>query len=360
MKIGVPKEIKPQEYRVGLVPYGVAELVAHGHELIVEAQAGIGTGYVDDDYRAAGAMIAPDAAKTYDGADMIVKVKEPQPAEWPHIRDDHTIFAFLHLAADPEQAAALQASGCTAIAFETVTDDDGGLPLLAPMSEIAGRLSIQSGAHFLEAEYGGRGVLLAGVPGVAPGDVVILGGGMAGGNAARMAVGLGSNLTIIDRSANALRRLDNFFDSRVTTLSATKTAIEDAVINADLVIGAALVAGARAPVLISEELVRAMRPGAVFVDIAIDQGGIAETSRPTTLADPVYRFGEVVHYCVANMPGAVPRTSAHALTNAILPYALSLADNGPESAMSLDANLRAGLNVQAGQIVHGVVAEALS
>ena len=359
MKIGVPKEIKPQEYRVGLVPTGVAELVAHGHQVIIETGAGDGTGFADDDYRTAGASIAADAAETFGAADMIVKVKEPRPAEWPLIREDHTIFAFLHLAADAEQAAALQASGCTAIAFETVTDDHGGLPLLAPMSEIAGRLAIQAGAHYLEAEYGGRGVLLAGIPGVAPGDVVILGGGMAGGNAARMAVGLGASLTIIDRSPTALRRLDNFFDSRVPTLAATKSAIEDAVANADLVVGAALVAGARAPQLIDEALIDRMRPGSVLVDIAIDQGGIAATSRPTTHADPIYRVGEVVHYCVANMPGAVPRTSAHALTNAILPHALALADDGPEHAMSLDPHLRAGLNIQSGRIVHAAVAEAL-
>lgn len=359
MKIGVPMETKPQEYRVGLVPYGVAELVAHGHEIFVETQAGDGIGYSDDDYRGAGAQITADAKETFAATEMIVKVKEPQPPEWPLIRADHTIFAFLHLAADPDQAAALRASGCTAIAFETVTDEQGGLPLLAPMSEIAGRLSIQAGAHFLEREHGGRGILLAGVPGVPPGNVVVIGGGVAGSNAARMAVGLGANLTIIDRSPVVLRRLDEFFDSRVTTMTATRAAIEDSVVRADLVIGAALVAGGRAPVLISEDLIGRMQPGAVLVDIAIDQGGIAATSRPTTHGDPVYKVGEVVHYCVANMPGAVPRTSAHALTNAILPYAVAIADNGPDHAMSLDRHLWEGLNVQAGEIKHRAVAEAL-
>lgn len=360
MRIGIPKETKAQEYRVGMVPYGIAELVAHGHELFVETQAGEGTGYDDRDYQAAGAKILASGEDVYAGADMIVKVKEPLAAEWPLIRSDHTIFAFLHLAADPDQATALKNSGCTAIAFETVTDADGGLPLLAPMSEIAGRLSIQAGAHFLESAHGGRGVLLAGVPGVAPGNVVILGGGMAGGNAARMAVGLGANLTIIDKSPSALRRLDDFFDSRVTTLASTKAAIADAVGNADLVVGAALVAGGKAPLLIDETLLAQMQPGSVLVDIAIDQGGIAATSHPTSHGDPVYTVDGVVHYCVANMPGAVPRTSAHALTNAILPYALALADKGADQAMSIDAHLRAGLNVQNGEIMHAAVAEALA
>ncbi len=359
MKIGIPKEIKAQEYRIAMVPYGVAELVAHGHQLFIETRAGDGAGFRDQDFQTAGAKILGNAEELYATAEMIIKVKEPMEAEWPLIRADHTIFAYLHLAADPAQATALQKSGCTAIAFETVTDIYGGLPLLAPMSEIAGRLSIQAGAHFLESAHGGRGVLLAGIPGVAPGKVVILGGGMAGGNAARMAVGLGASLVIIDRSPTALRRLDDFFDSRVTTLAATKSVIADAVIDADLVIGAALVAGGKAPQLISAELISQMQPGAVLVDIAIDQGGIAATSRPTTHGDPVYIVDDVVHYCVANMPGAVPRSAAHALTNAILPYALVLADNGADQAMSADPHLRAGLNVQNGAITHEVVAEAL-
>jgi len=360
MKIGVPKEIKAQEHRISLVPYGVAELVAHGHQVIVETNGGAGAGYTDDDYRAAGATIAADGPEVFGAAEMIVKVKEPLAAEWPLIRADHTLFAYLHLAADAAQAKALQDSGCTAIAFETVTDDDGRLPLLAPMSEVAGRLSVQAGAHYLEAEYGGRGVLISGVPGVRQADVVIIGGGMAGTNAARVAVGMGANLTIIDRSPGVLRRLDELFDSRVTTLPSTRAAIDAAVSNADLVIGAALVAGARAPVLISRDLVSRMRPGAVFVDIAIDQGGIAETSHATTHADPIYTVDSVIHYCVANMPGAVPRTSARALTNAILPYAVTLADHGPSAAMEHDPNLKNGLNIKAGKIAHPAVAAALS
>jgi alanine dehydrogenase len=358
MRIGVPTEIKVHEHRVGLTPAGARELRAHGHEVIVQARAGAGIGLQDADYAQAGASIAPDAAAVFAAADLVVKVKEPQPSEYPLLRAGQILFTYLHLAPDPRQARALIDSGCTAIAYETVTDARGGLPLLAPMSEVAGRMSIQAGAHALEKAQGGSGVLLAGVPGVAPGEVTVIGGGVVGYNAARVAAGMGARVTVLDRSPARLAWLDDTFGGRVATLYSTSDAIERAVARADLVVGAVLVPGAAAPRLVTRAMLRGMRPGSVVVDVAIDQGGCLETSRATTHADPTYVEEGITHYCVANMPGGVARTSTFALTNATLPFVLALAGGGTD-AMKRDAHLLAGLNVHRGRVTHAAVAQAL-
>jgi len=358
MRIGVPREIKTHEYRVGLTPSSVREVVAHGHEVLVEHDAGGGIGVGDDTYQTAGARILPDAAAVYGEAQMIVKVKEPQAAERARLRPDQVLFAYLHLAPDPQQTRDLLKSGVTAIAYETVTSPRGGLPLLAPMSEVAGRMSIQAGARCLEKEAGGRGVLLGGVPGVEPAKVVILGGGVVGSHAALMAVGAGADVTVIDRSLDVLRRLADQFGPRLKTLHASRDAIEAQVMAADLVVGAVLIPGAAAPKLVSAAVVRAMRAGAVVVDVAIDQGGCFETSRPTTHADPTYIAEGVVHYCVANMPGAVPRTSTYALNAATLPFVLALAEQGWRPAVERNPHLLAGLNVTAGHLTQPAVGEA--
>jgi len=359
MRVGVTKEVKSHEYRVGLVPAAIHEFWHHGHQTVVESGAGLGIGFSDDDYRSAGAKIAPDARAVFETADLVVKVKEPQPSEIALLRPTHVLFTYLHLAADKAQAEALMASGATCIAYETVSDEQGGLPLLAPMSEVAGRMSIQVGARCLEKEQGGRGVLLGGVPGVAPAKVVILGGGVSGTNAARMAMGMEASFTVIDKSLKRLKDLDMQFGSRLQTLFATVDTIQREVVAADLVIGAVLVPGAAAPKLVSREVVRRMRPGSVVVDISIDQGGCFETSRPTTHADPTYEVDGVIHYCVTNMPGAVARTSTFALNNATLPFALALADKGWKQAVTDDPHLRDGLNVCRGHITHPTVARDL-
>ena len=359
MRIGVPKEIKNREYRVGLTPPSVTELVAAGHSVIVETGAGDGIDFSDDDYREAGATIAVSAAETFQSADMIVKVKEPQPQEITMLEPRHVLFTYLHLAADKAQAEGLMKSGATCIAYETVTSNSGALPLLKPMSEVAGRMAIQVGAHYLEKEQGGRGVLLGGVPGVTPGRVAILGGGVAGLNAAQMAVGLRADVTIYDINNDRLAELDTYFGSKIKTVFASKAAVAAAMGNAHLVIGAVLVPGAAAPKLVSREMLKSMKRGSVLVDIAIDQGGCFETSRPTTHDDPVYEVEGVIHYCVTNMPGAVARTSAFALNNATLPFVVRLANQGAEKAMASDPHLARGLNVAGGQIRHQAVAEAL-
>jgi alanine dehydrogenase len=359
MRVGVTKEVKSHEYRVGLVPAAIHEFWHHGHQTVVESGAGLGIGFSDDDYRSAGAEIAPDARAVFATADLVVKVKEPQPSEIALLRPTHVLFTYLHLAADKAQAQALMASGATCIAYETVSDEQGGLPLLAPMSEVAGRMSIQVGARCLEKEQGGRGVLLGGVPGVAPAKVVILGGGVSGTNAARMAMGMEASVTVIDKSLKRLKDLDMQFGSRLQTLFATMDTIQREVVAADLVIGAVLIPGAAAPKLVSREVVRRMRPGSVVVDISIDQGGCFETSRPTTHADPTYEVDGVIHYCVTNMPGAVARTSTFALNNATLPFALALADKGWKQAVTDDPHLRDGLNVCRGHITHPTVARDL-
>ena len=359
MHVGVPKEIKIHEYRVGLTPPSVAELTASGHAVTVETGAGSGIDFTDDDYVAAGATIAPDAASVFAAADMIVKVKEPQLNECAMLRPGQVLFTYLHLAPDPDQAKALIASGATCIAYETVTDRNGGLPLLRPMSEVAGRMSVQVGAHYLEKEQGGRGILLGGVPGVAPGRVAILGGGVSGVNAAQMAVGLRADVTIYDISTARLAEIDEMFEGRVKTVFSSKAAIEAAVASAHVVIGAVLIPGAAAPKLVTRDMLKLMKRGSVLVDIAIDQGGCFETSHATTHQDPVYVIDGIIHYCVANMPGAVARTSTFALNNATLPFALRLAKLGAEGAMAADPHLAAGLNVMAGKIRHAAVAEAL-
>jgi len=358
MLIGVPKEIKVQEYRVGLTPSSARELVHHGHKVMVQSGAGVEIGFGDDSYRAAGAEIVADAANIYARAEMIIKVKEPQPAECQMLQAGQVLFTYLHLAPDPEQTEALLASGAVCIAYETVTDHFGGLPLLAPMSEVAGRMSIQAGAHCLEKAAGGCGLLLGGVPGVPAGRVVILGGGVVGTNAARMAMGLEAHVTILDKSLKRLKDLDLQYGARVATTYATVDAIEEHVLGADLVIGAVLVPGASAPKLVSRSMVSRMKKGSVVVDVAIDQGGCFETSHPTTHADPTYVVDGVVHYCVANMPGGVARTSTLALNNATLPFALALADKGYAKAMKDDPHLRAGLNVHKGQLTCQAVAAA--
>ena len=358
MRIGVPTEIKSNEFRVGLVPGSVRELTSRGHEVVVQAGAGSGIFADDAVYERAGATIVPTAEAVFEAAELIVKVKEPQAGEIALLKPHHILFTYLHLAPDPEQARGLLASGATAIAYETVTDAAGGLPLLAPMSEVAGRLSIEAAALALRRPTGGRGVLLGGVPGVQPAKVVVLGGGVVGTHAARMAAGLGAHVSIVDKSLPRLRQLDELFEGRVVTLASTLHAIEDAVLEADVVIGAVLVAGASAPKLISRGMLASMKRGAVLVDVSIDQGGCFETSRPTTHADPTYEVDGIIHYCVANMPGAVPVTSAQALNNATLPFVLKLADKGL-AAFDRDPHLAAGLNVKEGRIMHQAVAMSL-
>jgi alanine dehydrogenase len=359
MRIGVPREIKVHEYRVGLVPAGVRELTAAGHEVSVEAGAGSGVGLDDAQYREAGASIVNDAAAVFGRAELIVKVKEPQPSECILLRPGQTLFTYLHLAADPVQAQGLMKSGATAIAYETVTGRNGSLPLLTPMSEVAGRMSIQVGAASLQKAQGGSGVLLGGVPGVPPAKVVILGGGVAGTHAAEIAVGMRSDVTVVDRSVERLRELSSLFGSSLRTAYSTTETIERLVQEADLVIGAVLIAGAAAPKLVTRAMLKKMKPDSVIVDIAIDQGGCFETSRPTTHAAPTFVVDGILHYCVANMPGAVPRTSTFALTNATLPYVRAIADLGWQSAFKQDPGLAAGLNVHAGTITHTAVAKSL-
>ena len=359
MLVGVPKEIKTHEYRVGLVPGSVRELTYHGHQVLVETGAGLGIGFDDKAYEAAGAKIASNAEEVFAKAEMVVKVKEPQPQEWKQLKEGQVLFTYLHLAPDPEQTKGLMNSGVTAIAYETVTNERGGLPLLSPMSEVAGRMSIQVGAHCLEKEQGGMGVLLGGVPGVAAAKVVVIGGGVSGTNAARMAMGMEAYVTVIDKSLPRLYELDMQFGSQLHTLFSTVENIEREVISADLVVGAVLVPGAAAPKLVTREMVRQMKPGSVIVDIAIDQGGCSETSRPTTHADPTYVEEGVIHYCVTNMPGAVARTSTFALNNATLPFVLALADKGWRKALADDVHLRRGLNIHAGAVTYEAVARDL-
>ena len=359
MLIGVPKEIKTHEYRVGLIPGSVRELVHHGHQVVVEKGAGAGIGFDDAAYQKAGARVLATAADVFAAAEMIVKVKEPQPQEIAMLRKSQVLFTYLHLAADKAQTEGLMRSGAVCIAYETVTDARGGLPLLAPMSEVAGRMAIQVGAHCLEKEQGGAGILLGGVPGVAAAKVVILGGGVAGTNAARVAMGMEAYVAVIDRSLPRLYELDLQFGSQLHTLFATVENIEREVLTADLVIGAVLVAGAAAPKLVTRAMVKEMRPGSVLVDISIDQGGCFETSRPTTHANPTYVEEGVIHYCVTNMPGAVARTSTFALNNATLPFSLALANKGWRKALADDPHLRAGLNIAGGKVTHPAVAQAL-
>ncbi|AEV38656.1 Alanine dehydrogenase and pyridine nucleotide transhydrogenase [Pseudovibrio sp. FO-BEG1] len=359
MLVGVPKEIKNHEYRVGLTPDSVREVVAHGHEVVVETNAGVGIGASDADYEAAGASILPTAAEVFAKAEMIVKVKEPQAVERKMLRPDHLLFTYLHLAPDPEQTADLVASGAVCIAYETVTDQKGRLPLLAPMSQVAGRLSIQAGATALQKANGGAGVLLGGVPGVAPAKTVVIGGGVVGAHAIEMAIGLGSDVTVLDRNVDVLDALSARFGSRLKTVFSNRAALEKEVLAADLVVGAVLVAGAAAPKLVTKEHIKAMKPGSVVVDVAIDQGGCFETSRATTHQDPTYIVDEVVHYCVANMPGAVARTSTYALNNATLPYVLALADKGYAAALRDIPGFMPGLNVYKGQVTVAEVAENL-
>jgi len=359
MLIGVPKEIKDNEFRVGLVPSSVRELVHHGHPVIVETNAGVGIGASDEDYKAAGATIAPSPKEVFASSDMIVKVKEPQHSECKLLRSGQILFTYLHLAADPEQTKDLLKSGCIGIAYETVTSPKGGLPLLMPMSDVAGRMSIQVGAHCLEKEKGGSGILLSGVPGVSPGKVTILGGGVAGTSAARMAMGLGAQVTIFDKSLPRLVELDALFGKALNTLYPTVEAIEREVITSDLVIGAVLVPGAAAPKLVSEALVKKMRKGSVLVDIAIDQGGCFETSHPTTFTHPIYIEHGVIHYCVTNMPGGVARTSTFALNNATLPFVIALASKGYKQALLDDPYLMEGLNIYRGHVTYEAVARDL-
>jgi alanine dehydrogenase len=358
MRIGVPKEIKTHEYRVGLVPSSVRELVAAGHSVIVETAAGKGIGFEDIDYQSAGAKVVSTAEEVFAEAEMIVKVKEPQPIECERLRPNQILFTYLHLAADSLQAELLMKSGCTAIAYETVTDNRGGLPLLSPMSEVAGRMSIQAGAHCLEKAQGGRGLLLGGIPGVAPAKVVVIGGGVVGTNAIRMAVGMEAQVTVLDVSLPRLRELNMEYGAKLNTIFSTKQAIEEQVADADLVIGAILLPGAAAPKLVTRDMVKKMRRGSVIVDVAIDQGGCIETSRPTTHTEPTYVEEGVVHYCVTNMPGAAPRTSAFGLNNATLPFVLQLANKGLLKALA-DHHLANGVNVCNGKITHEAVAEAL-
>ena len=358
MLLGVPREIKDNEFRVGMTPAVAAELIHHGHSVLVETSAGLGSGLTDDEYREAGATIANTAGEIFERAEMVVKVKEPQAAERKMLRGGQTLFTYLHLAPDLPQTEDLIKSGAVCIAYETVTSASGGLPLLAPMSEVAGRLAPQVGAHALEKAAGGRGILLGGVPGAPAADVLIIGGGVSGTHAATIALGMGAHVTILDRSLEALRRLSEHFEGRVQTIFSTRAAIRDWVKKADLIIGAVLVPGASAPKLITREMLSTMKPGAVLVDIAIDQGGCAETSKPTTHSNPTYVVDGVVHYCVANMPGAVARTSTFALNNATLPFTLALADKGWRKALLDDPNLREGLNVSRGKVTYKAVAEA--
>lgn len=361
MRIGVPKEIKKQEHRVGMIPSSVREMVAHGHQVMVETSAGLGIGFDDAAYLNAGARIIMTPAEIFEQADMIIKVKEPQPQECAMLRPDQILFTYLHLAADKQQAEGLIKSNCVAIAYETVTGPNGkGLPLLAPMSEVAGRLSVQVGAHYLMKHMGGEGILIGGVPGTPAGRVLVLGGGVAGFNAARIAVGMGARVTILDRSPDRLRELDEHFNGSAEVLYSTTSAIETLLPKSDMVIGAVLVPGAAAPRLVTRQMLGTMKKGSVLVDIAIDQGGCFETSHPTTHGDPVYDIDGIIHYCVANMPGAVPRTSAMALNHAVLPYALKIADMGWEKALASDAGFAAGLNICRGKVMHKAVAESLN
>ena len=358
MRIGVPREIKPDEYRVGLPPTAVREYVAHGHEVVVEASAGVGAGYADALYRRAGAKIVASAEAVFENAQLIIKVKEPQAVEWARLTAEHILFTYLHLAPDPAQADGLLASGCAAIAYETVTDAQGGLPLLAPMSEVAGRIAVFSAGETLLKHNGGMGLLISGVPGVPPARVLVLGGGVVGMNAARMAAGLGAEVVIVERSIPRMRELDNMFQGRILTRYSTQDAVDEEVLKADVVIGAVLTAGASAPKLVRREHLAKMKPGSVLVDVSIDQGGCFETSRPTTHHEPTFTVDGVVHYCVANMPGAAPRTSSEALVHATLPFGLQLADQGLD-ALKANRHLAKGLNVLAGQVTHPAVAEAL-
>ncbi|MDV7338448.1 alanine dehydrogenase [Terasakiella sp. A23] len=359
MLIGVPKEIKNHEYRVGLTPSSVREMCAHGHKVMVETNAGEGIGCADEDYIKAGAEIVGAAKDVFDKAEMIIKVKEPQAVEYEQLSEDQLLFTYLHLAPDPAQTKGLVNSGATCIAYETITDNRGGLPLLAPMSEVAGRMSIQVGATALQKAHGGRGMLLGGVPGVQPAKVVVIGGGVVGTNAAHMAMGLGADVTVLDRSLSRIAYLDDVFGPRMKTQYATVDATEELVFDADLVVGAVLVPGAAAPKLIRRNQLSSMKKGSVIVDVAIDQGGCFETSKATTHADPTYIVDDVVHYCVANMPGAVARTSTFALNNATLPFALALADKGWKQACADDPHLLAGLNVQGGRVTYKAVADDL-
>lgn len=359
MRIGVPREIKVHEYRVGLVPAAARELVEAGHEVLVETKAAAGIGFADADYQRVGATIAASADEVFTKSDMIVKVKEPQPQECARLRAGQVLFTYLHLAADKEQTEALRRSGATCIAYETVTAPDGTLPLLTPMSEVAGRMSVQVGAYCLQKANGGRGILLGGVPGVAAAKVVVLGGGVAGTNAVEMAVGLRADVTVVDRSVRRLRELSTVFGSSLRTEYSTQEHVDALVIDADLVIGAVLIAGAASPKLVTRDMVRRMKAGSVLVDISIDQGGCFETSRPTTHADPTYVIDDVIHYCVTNMPGAVPRTSTFALNNATLPFARKLASLGWKAALAADPHLANGLNVHAGHVTNEAVARDL-
>lgn len=358
MLIGVPKEIKNHEYRVGLTPAGVRELTENGHKVIIETSAGIGVGIEDALYVNAGAEIMPDAESVFSKADMIIKVKEPQPPECKLLRKGQILFTYLHLAPDPIQTQLLVESGASAIAYETITDSRGGLPLLAPMSEVAGRMAIQAGAHCLEKAQGGNGMLLGGVPGVAPAHVTVIGGGVVGLQAARMAAGLGADVTILDRSLDRLKYIDDLFGPRIKTLYSNSETIESELTHADLVVGAVLIPGAAAPKLVTREMLKVMKPGSVLVDVAIDQGGCFETSHATTHADPTYEVDGIVHYCVANMPGGVARTSTFALTNATLPYALRIAGKGLD-ALKDDEHLLRGLNVHNGKVTNKPVCDAL-
>jgi len=360
MKIGCPKEIKPQEFRVGVTPNAAREAIAHGHEVYVETNAGTGSGFSDDDYRAAGAKILATAAEVFKTADMIVKVKEPQAVERKMLREGQILFTYLHLAPDPEQTHDLLKSGATCIAYETVTDRNGGLPLLAPMSEVAGRLAPQVGAWTLQKANGGRGVLMGGVPGVAPAKVVVIGGGVVGTHAGKIAAGMGADVTVLDRSIPRLRYLDDVFGRVFKNGYASAGAIAELIADADMVIGAVLIPGAAAPKLVSRAQLKTMKPGAVLVDVAIDQGGCFETSHATTHQDPIYEVDGIMHYCVANMPGAVARTSTIALGNATLPFMLALADKGWKKACADDVHLMHGLNVHAGKLTYEAVGKALN
>lgn len=358
MRVGVPKEIKAGEYRVGLTPTAVQEYVHNGHEVLIQAGAGAGAGYADDAYVKAGATVVPDAETVFAQARLIVKVKEPQAQEWARLTAEHILFTYLHLAPDPAQTEGLIRSGCAAVAYETVTDARGGLPLLAPMSEVAGRIAIFSAAETLLKHKGGMGVLLCGVPGVPPARVAVLGGGVVGANAARMAMGLNAEVVVLERSLPRMRELDDIFQGRVITRFSTLAAVEEEILKADVVIGAVLTPGAAAPKLVRREHLKRMKPGAVLVDVSIDQGGCFETSHPTTHADPTFTLDGVVHYCVGNMPGATPRTSSEALGNATLPFGVALANFGLD-ALRRDPHLARGLNVLHGEITHPAVAEAL-
>lgn len=359
MIVGVPKETKTHEYRVALTPAATREVITHGHTVVLESGAGVGSGHEDEDYLAQGAKIATAATDVFEAADLILKVKEPQPAEIAMLSADQILFTYLHLAADKSLAVALRDSGAIGIAYETVELADGSLPLLAPMSEIAGRMATQVGAYFLEKAEGGRGILLGGIPGVMPAKVVVVGAGMAGTNAAVIAMGMQARVVALDRSADRLRQLDSLYLGHILTLSSNRLTLEEQVVDADLVVGAALIPGAAAPKLVTEDMIRSMRPGSVVVDISIDQGGCFETSRPTSHDDPVYEAHGVVHYAVTNIPGAVPHTSTYGLTNATLPYILKLADLGVEGAVTANGAIRSGLNVAKGEVVHPAVADSL-